>query len=306
MSHSTEVLALSEKFGLSRAAFDRLVDDRGIGDTGELLGTWQEILGQIEKEEVRTMVRVEMARKVNTGWSGELVTKYANDAVEGYRARDAQTAAPVAQPTPAPGVAQAHDLADKAGVPRFIVDGMITKHGLELAMDYVETKAREVEELRKKVPSTNGSAPRPANGRPKPTPPRPKRPGKVAPVDAYQEPTSKFTKAPHHILAALLEVAPHPVLRGYLFCLYLNSQNSANRESGRFHVTYDELAAGIGTKTKRHGFAVMRRLMAVGLVKMTGRGGPKRSNDYQLVSPETIDAGALRVALGAPLDDPAE
>src|SRR5262245_52532456 len=136
----------------------------------------------------------------------------------------------------------------------------------------------------------------------KPTPPKAKRPGQVASVDDYQEPHEDFTKIPGRILAAILDVAPHPALRGYLYVVSI-----ADRRTGRFFVSYGKVALRIGAKDRRHGMRVMRRLQKAGLVRLVERGGADHSaNAYQLVDPTKVDVVALREEIRRPLNPKAE
>jgi len=305
MSHSAEVLALSEKFGLSRAAFDRLVDGNGIGHTGDLLGTWQKILEQIEKEEVRAAVRVEMARKVGAGCSDALVTKYANDAVEGYRAREAERAAapapslapansvaPPATPPLAPTPEQlrtAHALADKTHVPQFVIDGLIKSGGLESAMAFLN---RKVEELKKTAPINGVASPKP------PTPRKERKrnsPGFVKPPRQGKYISAGYFRMTNDFAETLLPVMPAPLLKAYVYVHRLA------RTDGTFRISHGTLANRIGAKTARHGRRVMERLQAAGLVRLLTRGSAltHTANAYQLVPLADLNVEKIRTALTA-------
>src|SRR5438034_6975572 len=93
----------------------------------------------------------------------------------------------------------------------------------------------------------------------------------------------------------LLDVIPGPVLKAYIFCARIADAD------GSFQVAHSTLARKIGASDRRHGERVMRRLLDAGLVRQRWRGGPGRSNGYQLAALSAVDFEATRKTLARPL-----
>jgi hypothetical protein len=184
------------------------------------------------------------------------------------------------------------DYAKAAGIPKADADALRR----ELGGDNV----RALEELKKRTPATPPPAAPvlPTNGTARPAKKERKRnsPGFVKPRRAgkYIDPARGYFSMYNALVDTnLLAALPAPLLRAYVY-----SHRLANQD-GTFAVSQGTVAQKIGAKDVRHGERVMKRLQAVGLVRLVTRGSAvtKTSNTYQLIPLADLDLTKVKAAL---------